>query len=299
MDTALNPEDRTPRRTHIFLSLFGSRNARAHLIIRTCVWFKAQDATGVVCCLVAHPKSFHHTACFTKHFLVFVTPSHHSVPHLHRLHPLHDRLLESGVPFVLLRWNEDSLGIWLKHFLTQVMSPTPATTSAVSTRRSITARGETASTSRMTFPPQWQPPRTLTVVISKRQPAVAHNMYQLNPWLSADLRSRTRKAVRGCVSNTSVQGTLSRGTRDRDLEREQTLSEKQNLHVYLEQKLDWLFEVNVQLRKYNLRLKCEQNTHSNSMYKCAQCVTTHTEQKDHISSREHPCSRLHLFVSQK
>ena len=32
---------------------------------------------------------------------------------------------------------------------------------------------------------------------------------------------------------------------------------------------------------------CEQNTHSNSMYRCAQCVTTHTEQNAHISSREH------------
>ena len=33
--------------------------------------------------------------------------------------------------------------------------------------------------------------------------------------------------------------------------------------------------------------KCEQNTHLNSMYRCAQCLTTYTEQNDHISSREH------------
>ena len=32
---------------------------------------------------------------------------------------------------------------------------------------------------------------------------------------------------------------------------------------------------------------CEQNTHSNSMCRCAQCVTTPTEQNGHISSREH------------
>ena len=32
---------------------------------------------------------------------------------------------------------------------------------------------------------------------------------------------------------------------------------------------------------------CEQNTHSKSKYRCAQCVTTHTGQNDHISSREH------------
>ena len=32
---------------------------------------------------------------------------------------------------------------------------------------------------------------------------------------------------------------------------------------------------------------CQQNTHSNSMNRCAQCATTRTEQIDHISSREH------------
>ena len=45
-----------------------------------------------------HPKSSHLTACFTKHFSAYLTPSHHSVPRLHRRHPLHDRCLESGVP---------------------------------------------------------------------------------------------------------------------------------------------------------------------------------------------------------
>ena len=35
------------------------------------------------------------------------------------------------------------------------------------------------------------------------------------------------------------------------------------------------------------RQRCEQNTHSYSMYRCAQCVSTHPEQYDHISSREH------------
>ena len=44
---------------------------------------------------------------------------------------------------------------------------------------------------------------------------------------------------------------------------------------------------------------CEQNTHSNSMYRCAQCITTHTEQNDHISSREHTCLKIaHLCDSQ-
>ena len=79
---------------------------------------------------------------------------------------------------LLLRLKKDSLAIWLHHFLTQVRSPSLVSTSAVSTRLSITARGETASTSRMALPPQPQLPRTSTVFISKRQPSVARSMYQ-------------------------------------------------------------------------------------------------------------------------
>ena len=44
--------------------------------------------------------------------------------------------------------------------------------------------------------------------------------------------------------------------------------------------------------------RCKQNTHSNSMCRCAQCVTPHTEQNDHISSREHAWLKIaHLCVS--
>ena len=60
----------------------------------------------------------------------------------------------------------------------------------------------------------------------------------VNPWLGADMWSRTGKLVRGDASSASVEGTLSRGKRDRDLESVQTLSERQNLHVYLEQKAE-------------------------------------------------------------
>ena len=42
--------------------------------------------------------------------------------------------------------------------------------------------------------------------------------------------------MRGNASNASVEGTLSRGERDRDLESVQTLIKRRNLHVYLEQK---------------------------------------------------------------
>ena len=44
--------------------------------------------------------------------------------------------------------------------------------------------------------------------------------------------------MRGNALNASVEGTLSRGKRDRDLESAQTLSERQHLHVYLEQKAE-------------------------------------------------------------
>ena len=44
--------------------------------------------------------------------------------------------------------------------------------------------------------------------------------------------------MRGDVSNVSVEETFSKGKRDRDLESVQTLSEAQNLHVYLEQKAE-------------------------------------------------------------
>ena len=41
---------------------------------------------------------------------------------------------------------------------------------------------------------------------------------------------------------------------------------------------------------------CEQNTHSNSMYRCASCVTIYTEQMITFSSREH--AWLKIAVSQ-
>ena len=79
----------------------------------------------------------------------------------------------------LLRQEDCCLAIWLNQLLSQVMSPRLASTSAVSTRRSTTPRGETASTpSTTTLPPQSQPPKTPTVSSSKRQSAVARSKYQ-------------------------------------------------------------------------------------------------------------------------
>ena len=58
----------------------------------------------------------------------------------------------------------------------------------------------------------------------------------VNPWLSADMWSSTWQLARGNASNVSVGGTLSRGKTDRDLEIARTLSERQILHVHLEQR---------------------------------------------------------------
>ena len=44
--------------------------------------------------------------------------------------------------------------------------------------------------------------------------------------------------MRGSASNASVEGFLPRGKRDRDLESVQTLSERRNLHVHLEQQAE-------------------------------------------------------------
>ena len=61
---------------------------------------------------------------------------------------------------------------------------------------------------------------------------------EVNPWLSADpWLARSRKLLRCDVSNiTNVEETYSQGNRDRDLECVQTLRERRNNHVYLEQK---------------------------------------------------------------
>ena len=65
---------------------------------------------------------------------------------------------------------------------------------------------------------------------------------EVHPWLSIDLWSRTRKQVRGDVSNVSVEEAFSKGKRDRDLESVQTLSERLNFHVNLEQKAELIVQ---------------------------------------------------------
>ena len=95
--------------------------------------------------------------------------------------------------------------------LTGHMNPRPALTSAA--RRSTTPRGDTASTSRTTtLPPQSQPPKKSDGL--QQQAAASGGPHQtsvVNPCLSADVWSSTRKLVRGTESISSVEGTLSRG----------------------------------------------------------------------------------------
>ena len=143
---------------------------------------------------------------------------------------------------VILRQKDCSWAIWLNQLLSQVLSPRLASTSAVSTRRSSAPRGETASTLRTTtLPPQSQHPKT--PMVFHQQTAASGSPQQassgvVNPWLSADMWSSTRKLVRGNESISSVEATLSRGKRDRDLESVQTLSERRSLHVCPEQRAE-------------------------------------------------------------
>ena len=198
-------------------------------------------------------KSSTLTTCVIDNFSTYLTHFRHFVPRHLRRHRTHCLWLESGDPPVLLRQEDCSLAIWLNQLLPQVISPRPASTSTVNTLRSTTPRGKTASTSRTTtLPLQPQPPITPTVFISKRQPTVARSEHQasvVNPWLGADTWSSTRKLMRGNESLSSVEGTLSRGKRDQDLEGLQTLSERRNLHVYLEQKAEWAVQGECQAQK--------------------------------------------------
>ena len=77
----LEVKTETPRRTPIFPSLVVSRMPE-HTPSRTCAWLKGlmTSVTRVACCLVAHHRTLHLTACFTKYFSAFLTPSLHSVP---------------------------------------------------------------------------------------------------------------------------------------------------------------------------------------------------------------------------
>ena len=55
--------------------------------------------------------------------------------------------------------------------------------------------------------------------------------------------------MRGSAPNASVEGTLSRGNRDRDLESAQTLSEREDSRVHLEQKAEMVSDDYLSLKQ--------------------------------------------------
>ena len=147
------------------------------------------------------------------------------------------------------------MAIWLNHLLQKGMSRRPASTSAVSTRRSITPPGGTASTSRMTSPPQ--SPRPLTV----HQQAAASGSSQfvptseVNAWLHAEPWSaRSRKLLRSDVSNiTHVEERIQKG---KEMLKVFELCLKEKIYMSTSsRKLTWLFDKNAQLRNDYLKLK--------------------------------------------
>ena len=78
----------------------------------------AQDVNRSCVVPLRTQKSSRLTACFTRHFSVYLTPSHRFVRRLHRRHNF-TTADWTGVPPVPLRWKADSLAIRLNHFLTQ------------------------------------------------------------------------------------------------------------------------------------------------------------------------------------
>ena len=97
--------------------------------------------------------------------------------------------------------------------------------------------------------------------------------------------------MRGNESLSSVEGTLSRGKRGRDLECAQTLSERRNLHAYLEQKAE-------------LAVQGESATQKRLSEAEAEMDIRNWEQRDacmalHETSRELESQRLELYQAQR
>ena len=147
---------------------------------------------------------------------------------------------------MLLRQEDCCLAIWLSQLLSQVISPRPASTLNYTSRRNsfnienndlttTTAASENSDGFHQQAAASGSPQRVPASVV--------------NPWLGADTWSSTRKLVRGIESLPSVEGTLSRGKRDQDLEGLQSLSERKNLHVYLEQKAELAVQGECQAQK--------------------------------------------------
>ena len=87
---------------------------------------------------------------------------------------------------------------------------------------------------------------------SSSQQQVSSSM--INSWQSGDLWG-ARKLVRGHESFSSVERPLSRGKKDRDLKSVQNLSERRNLHAYLERKAELAVQGECALREDYPRLR--------------------------------------------
>ena len=156
--------------------------------------------------------------------------------------------------------------VWLSrrlnpsHRLSQVMSPRPASTSAVSTLRSTTPTERTTSTLRITSLPQSQRAKPPTVFRSKRQPAVAHNLSQQVRWMLHFTPNRGQLAAGKCCG-AMCQTTLmlkKRIQKGKEIEIlkvcELCLKEKIWMSTS-SRKLTWLFDKNAQLRDDYLKLQ--------------------------------------------
>ena len=166
-------------------------------------------AQGLKSCAVPlrTQKSCHITACFTKHISAYLTPIHRFV---HLAEPL---------PHTGLYVRRSGIDVSSEH----------TSINYASRRNSFNIKNDLTTTVAASEDFDGFHQQAAASGGSQHVPAS-----EVNPWLSADMWSRTRKLVRGSASNASLEGRK----KDRDLESVQTLSEGQNLHVYLEQKAE-------------------------------------------------------------
>ena len=152
-----------------------------------------------------------------------------------------------------LRWKEVGLAIWPNHFLTQVMSPSPASDVSSehtpindpSRRNGFNIENDLATTAAAS---ENSDGFHVQAAASGGPQLVPGSV--VYPWLSADMWSSTRKPVRGNASNAS------REERETEIWKVRKLCLKGEFSMSTwSRKLNWRFKENAQIRDDYLRLK--------------------------------------------
>ena len=154
--------------------------------------------TGVVLSLCALKKPSHPTACFTGHFREYLTPSHRFAPRLHRRHPTSRPL--TGIRSTLCATAAEGrqsgylakplphTGYESKSCIDVSSEPTPINYS--SRRNSINIENDLTTTVAASENSDGFHQQAAASGSSQHAPAS-----EVNPWLSGDMWSSTRKLV--------------------------------------------------------------------------------------------------------